>query len=103
MTHRAVGSIGSEQVRSVDRRVANGWTAEYRAAPHSWAFNALRRRRVGVLRQQRGLRMLGSNPSCAVIAMYSPSEVVPFPNPEETWATSTMTKKDLEQMVDDQV
>src|SRR5207244_4215109 len=71
--------------------------------PHSRAFHALHRWRVGVLCQHRGLRVLGSNPSCVVAAMSSPSEAVPFPNPEETWAMLTVTEKDLEQMVYDQV
>ena len=35
--------------------------------------------------------------------MSSPSKEVPLPNPEEVWVTSTVTEKDLEQMVNDQV
>ena len=35
--------------------------------------------------------------------MSSPSEAISFPNLEETWSTLTVTEKDLEKMVSDQV
>src|SRR6266498_392021 len=71
--------------------------------PHFRAFHASCHHQTWDFRPHRSYCMPRLSLSHRAAAMSSPSEEIPLPNLEETWATSTVTKKDLLKMVDDGV